>query len=145
MIDCRKKDTHSHASGYTKGCRCVECCAAASFANKRRYGADPKGNTDRQKKRYNSMSEVEKISGPRWRNYKGIMTREEYTEAVLLNTTCHACDDFLPNYTNRCVDHNHATGAYRGVLCSACNAAEGHLKTIERAVKLTSYMERHND
>jgi hypothetical protein len=38
------------------------------------------------------------------------------------------------------IDHCHVTGAFRGLLCCACNSAEGMLKTPETALRLYEYM-----
>lgn len=43
------------------------------------------------------------------------------------------------------VDHNHATGAVRGLLCSACNASLGLLREDPiRIQALLDYIEHHN-
>jgi len=47
-------------------------------------------------------------------------------------------------YSERaCLDHNHKTGAIRGVLCSTCNLAAGNVKdSSERAEKLSAYLKK---
>ncbi len=37
-------------------------------------------------------------------------------------------------------DHCHVTGAFRGIVCSGCNTAEGMLNTPENALRLYEYM-----
>lgn len=56
---------------------------------------------------------------------------------------CAACGlPFLGNGRMN-VDHDHATGRVRGLLCSGCNSAEGHLLgDPERARRLAAYMEQ---
>ena len=63
--------------------------------------------------------------------------------------TCDSCgDEWDPEkYKNRrfCVDHDHDTGAIRGILCMPCNAALGLLKDDKEVVrKLLSYIEEYN-
>lgn len=62
----------------------------------------------------------------------------------------------VPKYSP-CLDHNHSTGAVRGVLCRQCNSAEGkilsimnryhHAKTEEERANfyhgLSHYMAKH--
>ncbi len=44
-----------------------------------------------------------------------------------------------------CVDHNHATGKVRGLLCSSCNLGIGHLKESKQfLLNAISYIEKHN-
>lgn len=68
---------------------------------------------------------------------------EEY-EALLVaqHNRCAACDDEL---VGRChLDHCHETGKIRGVLCSGCNVALGHVKDdIKRLMALIRYLEKN--
>ena len=58
------------------------------------------------------------------------------------NNRCEACDLELTHQT-LCVDHDHATGHVRGVLCRFCNALEGVLnKKADRVVQVKAYVAR---
>jgi hypothetical protein len=47
-------------------------------------------------------------------------------------------------YPRLFVDHDHQTGAVRGLLCHGCNTAAGHLSDDpERAVRLAEYLREH--
>lgn len=66
-----------------------------------------------------------------------------------IHKTCEICGKALGCYNPRskqhvalCVDHNHETGNFRGVLCSVCNRQLGwyekHRKSIENYLKRDS-------
>ena len=49
--------------------------------------------------------------------------------AVYINTlTCSHCSKEFINSRNRCLDHNHATGLFRAIVCSGCNVRDSYLK-----------------
>jgi len=49
--------------------------------------------------------------------------------------------DIKGNPSHLCVDHDHATGGVRGLLCKHCNIAAGNLKnSTERALRLSEYL-----
>lgn len=51
---------------------------------------------------------------------------------------CRICANKPPNGKRLCVDHDHETGAVRGLLCQKCNTAIGMLNDdpalVERAL-----------
>lgn len=50
---------------------------------------------------------------------------------------CEVCGSI----SNLCIDHNHTTGEFRGVLCHNCNLALGHLHdNLEIIYKLFNYL-----
>ena len=60
----------------------------------------------------------------------------EHFESQLL---CQFCGKEFAG--DKCLDHDHATGAYRGALCRQCNSALGHLgDDLELIIqRLTAY------
>ena len=56
---------------------------------------------------------------------------------------CAACRD-APGKTHLAVDHDHETGAVRGLLCGQCNLALGSLRdSPARIAALLAYAEKH--
>jgi hypothetical protein len=86
--------------------RCKECCAADQKA---RYGKDPELSNRKQ---------LARIHG---------LTLAEYD--ALYAAGCAICGTHDPGTKRRMhVDHDHATGKVRGVLCPLCNVGLGHFK-----------------
>lgn len=82
-----------------------------------------------QRKKYCSEACNQKIQN--WRRVK--ITPTEFWERLEAQTeTCAmpSCDTRLA-YRTAHVDHDHETGAVRGLLCAGCNVAEGHWRKAE--------------
>ena len=74
-----------------------------------------------------------------------IKKAEELYERSL--QTCDSCgyEWSLKDKRRLCVDHDHNTGAVRGILCGPCNLALGKLSdSIGKILALAAYLERHN-
>lgn len=78
------------------------------------------------------------------------ITLEQYEQMFAeQNGVCAVCS--LPetrimsgSFKSLDVDHNHATGEVRGLLCSACNASLGLLgEDPDRIIALLDYVERY--
>jgi hypothetical protein len=55
---------------------------------------------------------------------------------------CFICQRATGKVKALAVDHNHATGVVRGVLCGICNQLIGHLRDDpERARRIATYLE----
>jgi hypothetical protein len=88
-------------------------------------------------------------SGERARNKKAAFVRQRYgIDLETYEAHMAAPDGVCPccGKTGRkkmCLDHDHATGAIRGVICSACNSGIGllgdDLAGLHRAI---AYLER---
>ena len=83
------------------------------------------------------------------------LTLAQYDEMVAKqDNKCSICGnpekskDKNGNIRNLCVDHNHLTNKIRGLLCSNCNNAIGHLKVDcgpELLLKALEYQQTHSE
>lgn len=64
------------------------------------------------------------------------VTPETYADALAEQLgQCAICKDFASSLPRAlAADHDHATGAFRGLLCGRCNTALGLLRDDERLV-----------
>ena len=96
-----------------------------------------------QKTRYENRPPGENKN--RFLKWKYGITIAEY-DSILesQNNACAICGSEITGKGG--LDHCHATGKIRGVLCAHCNAAIGHMNDdIERLRKAISYLERNGD
>ncbi len=81
------------------------------------------------------------------RKFKYGITDQQFRAMIVAQSNgCAACGDALaalpPKHIH--VDHDHSTGAVRGVLCQGCNTAIGLLRdSPSRAMKVASYLRRN--
>lgn len=71
------------------------------------------------------------------------ITIEAYNQILKSQNGCCAICDRKFDKTQHGgphIDHCHNTKIFRGLICSRCNLAEGHLRTPEKALKLYQYM-----
>lgn len=82
------------------------------------------------------------------RRYYG-MTEGDFDEMLKTqNGVCAICGRLSEHKAkqNLCVDHDHTTGAVRGLLCSFCNSAIGYLSdNPERAMNVVKYIQYYAD
>ena len=81
-----------------------------------------------------------------WRDKGILFTTEEYQE--LLEEQAYGCAicgaKSNRNGSRLCVDHDHKTGAIRGLLCHQCNTSLGQLEdSIDMLNNAIKYLEKH--
>ena len=101
---------------------CVRCGVdrpAGRFEPRRRTCRDCVNAVARAKGRRTYTSDRQ-----RWWEYR--MTRADFLEVLeLQGGTCAICKQVPTTFV---VDHDHRSGAIRGLLCGPCNRALGHLR-----------------
>jgi hypothetical protein len=98
------------------------------------------------KERIKARTRAYRVANPRqsWaynlKRYEG-MTIEVWDEMLIAQSgRCAICNDpmTLPH-----VDHCHATGKVRGLLCPSCNKGLGHMRDdIENILRAAAYLRR---
>src|SRR3990167_5245578 len=120
-----------------RGSWCNVCCKAYYLQNKERF------QEQRREKSRLFPGLYKPTKEKRWKthlkHFYG-MSVESYNELVKLhNNKCGIC--FRETKLN--IDHNHATGKVRGLLCGNCNRAIGCFKEDLTSIKNSiSYLEK---
>lgn len=80
-----------------------------------------------------------------WLKYRYGMTPEQY-DAMLgaQGFVCAICLETDPTGRRLAVDHNHATGVIRGLLCHPCNVSLGAFKEDTKRMKRAVYYLQHH-
>ena len=148
----RQPDEHGTVSQYTnRGCRCDECKAAVSEARRRTRQAglpegDPRHGTGSGYSNYGCRCDLCKaaVRGYSLSKY-GLSESDRTALWEGQGERCASCGDPEPEDSQRRfhIDHDHETGAVRGILCHGCNVSLGHLRDDpERIRALADYIER---
>jgi hypothetical protein len=114
--------------------------AAAKKASYTRYHRSPKGVASRA--RFAAARPREYFRNVALKHSRGITLEQKVAMRMAQGGGCAACGTDDPGHKHGwVVDHDHATGRNRGVLCQACNLIGGHMdKNPERVSRLTSYL-----
>lgn len=77
--------------------------------------------------------------------YWGISEQQFDTMLNSQNGTCAICDKTMSSpFKSLCIDHDHITGTFRGILCDSHNRALGLLgDSIENLKKCIRYIRNH--
>ena len=123
----KRPDVREHERAYARTHRSDPAVRSALNAKRRAYHARP---------------DIRQRTLERDRVYKYDLTPTQFQS--LLEHQNHQCGICCAPLTPRCaVDHDHATGAVRGLLCNACNAGIGFLgDTLTRVLRAAVYLHR---
>lgn len=75
------------------------------------------------------------------------ITLDEYKQMLAAQGgDCFICRSSDPVSANFAVDHDHATGEIRGLLCDLCNKGLGHFRDSEESlIRALEYLRRHRE
>lgn len=139
--------------GYARGCRCDECRAAHREQARRYYD---KANERRRKWRREHPEEARQQDRERYLSRREAVlekrrlaatgvTRQQFAEMLAAQSgRCAICKTDVPNGRGDWhVDHDHATGRVRGLLCHKCNVGLGHFNDSEELlVQAIAYLRK---
>jgi len=121
-----------------------------SRKRRERYKAIKEGTHFPKKKAPLSLEEIKEHKHKKWRTWdlqaKYGLTLEQYNLMLAIQQCkCAICNKPLDLGKNTCVDHDHATGRNRKILCRLCNMILG--QTNEDVILLRSmikYIEKYS-
>lgn len=116
--------------------------------HKRRFASDETYREKIRERKRDYMArkrDAERLQGKegaRMRRWRYGLTDVQFSERLEAQAyRCAVCPQELASSYNTCVDHDHTTGAIRGLLCRKCNLALGHLDDdLARVLALAEYL-----
>lgn len=135
------------------------CKACVSSGVKQRRSLDPERfrEWERQssERRFDINRDGKRNRGLPWRletkfkisidEFSAILERQNHACAICKNPVIVAPKG-RGSREAACLDHNHETGAVRGILCNACNTALGLLgDNAETVQQASEYLRKHED
>lgn len=70
-----------------------------------------------------------------------LATVEQIVHLLSTQTTCQCCGREGTEKRKLCIDHDHITGAIRGMLCDGCNSIAQDKERVERVLQ---YIKNHD-
>jgi len=115
----------------------------------RRYRADNRKSINERGREYSKRyyeahkSACNRASlDARFRRKFGLTIAERDALIQAQDGTCPLCGRVFTRFDRACVDHDHATGRMRGIICSSCNKALGLFKdSIPALTRAIAYLQ----
>lgn len=109
----------------------------------KRHHANKEENNAKSREYARTNPEIMKACKDRAKAKRYGLTVEEMYALYENNQTCNICGDAFPISKHKHIDHCHATGKARGILCTRCNTALGHMRdSPELLRKAAEYLEK---
>jgi cobalamin biosynthesis Mg chelatase CobN len=113
-------------------------------SQRKKYWENPEAARERNKAYYRQVGREKELARARLRTHG--VTNDVFLEMrEQQGDLCAACGaTFVGMKTAPCIDHDHATGLVRELLCPGCNFAIGHCcDSPSRLRACADYLERH--
>lgn len=110
-------------------------CKECSRSKKRKHYQENREAELERRKQYHQQHQDEERARHRLRKY-GITARQYATLLEAQGGRCRICGQQGTEPWQLCVDHNHVTGAVRGLLCAGCNSGLGYFKDSSNLMRL---------
>lgn len=138
-LDCFQRDPN--VLGGFKG-TCKECIKQYNAEYRK---LNKEHIRDKKKTYYTTKPHIQKSI---YLRLKYNLTIEQYESMLIAQDyKCAACSSTSVEhnrYKSLCVDHDHATGKVRGLLCHPCNTAIGAAKeNVDRLETCAAYLRKH--
>ena len=107
-------------------------------------GLAKKGNTFRRGSHHTeeAKAKLRKYTGNKASNWRGGISMPDYKEKLAGRKKPDSCE-VCGGGGKICFDHDHATGVFRGWLCSRCNFALGQVRdNSELLIALVEYLKK---
>lgn len=114
-------------------------------ARRKKYKARNKETIAMKDKAYHSSVHGKQLRRDGWyRREYGITAKEYDIYLTAQNGACAICKTLYVSGKKLAVDHDHATGVVRGVLCTACNVGLGSFKDDPLRLEAAAiYLRKH--
>ena len=132
--------------GENKRCRgCLTVKPADAFVRDKR-SPDGRSARCRECRAHSRRAENPEKNRARFLTWKYGMTQADFDRLMMLQSgRCALCGELPRKERSLHIDHDHTTGAIRGLLCSPCNTSIGLLKEDPRiAIRIARYLTGDN-
>lgn len=139
---------------YTAAAKCVPCMHKKNAEVRReKYAADPEAVRAKlraawaatpieKRRRWARDSRLRNTYGIEPEQFSEMLQAQEGGCAICYEAFCYLNSPGVGGTTRPVIDHDHATGKVRGLLCDRCNHALGHLRdSPELARRAGLYLE----
>ena len=123
-------------------------CKSVAYMNWIIENPDKKNDVKKRAAVWNTENKDKRKIIVQKNNYKkryGLTIQQKQQLIDLQEQKCAICKDNLKDTHDVCVDHDHQTGAVRGILCRKCNLGLGHFEDNTSLLKsAVKYLKKYS-